>query len=232
MAFQRMTALETYLKSCAHLANFGEIPEQQAVQMVKEMEQLPKLEFEEGAPLLAMVQQNSLWTPALKETISHAIHHQVRQTMSSKGLVSNRQPLQQFTWCPLYLTKADWDIMLDKRQAVAQKCNVLCERLWKLGMRAPNEDTYAMITVLMLLTETQRFADAVQLRSSYIAVKGLVKGFLKPRLKDDNGKSWYRDLPPCPDALDDQRRLAAFGDSEKLAALPECYTMEFLQQCA
>ena len=232
MAFDRMKALETYLHSCAHLDNFNEILEQQAVHLVKEINQMQKLEFEEGAPLLAMVQQNKMWTKALKETISQALHGKVQETMGSKGLVSNRQQLQQFIWFPLYLTKGDWDAVLKPSLPVAQKCTLVMERLWKLGLRAPNEDTQAMITVIMLLTESHRFSDSVELRSSYLAVRGLVKTFLKNHKEDGASPAkTYRDLPPCPDALDSGRRDAAFTCGETPASLPQGYTMEFLQQC-
>ena len=57
MALDRLKALETYLESCSNLSTFPEILEQQCVQLTKELQNLTTLDFEEGAPLLAMVQQ-------------------------------------------------------------------------------------------------------------------------------------------------------------------------------
>ena len=229
MAFDRMRALETYLQSCSGLANFNEILEQQCVQLAKEIQNLTKLDFDEGAPLLAMVQQNQLWSKPHKETISQAIHRKVQESMGGKGVVRDRVQHQQFTWFPQYLTKSDWEIVMTTTIPAAQKCSVVMDRLWKLDLRSPNEDTYAMITVVLLLTETQRFMDAVQLRSSYLSVKGLVKSFLKGRIGNLQPTWTHKDLPPVVAALEQERVATAYAEGDGPASLPEGITMEYLQ---
>ena len=187
------------------------------------------MDFDEGAPLLAMVQQNQLWTKPQKETISQAIHKKVQESMGNRGMVKERVQHQQFTWFPQFFTKSDWDLIMTAAIPAAQKCSVLMERLWKLDLRSPNEDTYAMITVVLLLTETERFLDAVQLRSSYLSVKGLVKGFLKNRLRSGETAWTYKDLPAVVGALESDRVANAYAAGEKPGALPEGFTMEYLQ---
>ena len=207
MAFDRLKALETYLESCCNLETFPEILEQQCVQLTKELQNLTALDFEEGAPLLAMVQQNRRWSKAQKETISQAIHKKVQESMVKKGVVKDRVQHQSFTWFPQFLCKSDWDLLMNATIPTAQKVSVVMDRLWKLDLRAPNEDTQAMITVCLLLTETQRFSDPVQLRSSYLSVKGLVKSYLKNRLNSVAPTWTHKELPPVVGALE-QERLA------------------------
>ena len=228
MAFDRMKALETYLESCSTLETFAEILEQQCVQLTKELQNLTSLDFEEGAPLLAMVQQNRLWTKPQKETMSQAIHKKVQESMVSKGVVKERVQHQSFIWFPQFLCKSDWDLLMTATIPTAQKSSVVMDRLWKLDLRAPNEDTFAMITVTLLLNETERFSDPVQLRSSYLSVKGLVKAYLKNRLKNVQPTWTYKDLPPVVAALEQERVANTYAEGEKPASLPSGITMEYM----
>ena len=178
MAYARMKALENYLEQCKGLDNFTEILEKQCVQLVREIEGIAKLDLEEAAPLLALVQQNKLWTNELRSTIAKALQSKVSESLRRPVMV-NRTQLQDFTWFPMYLTMADWNQVMGETMALGQKCQLVMERLWKLGLQAPSEPTYAMLTTVLLLTDSARFSDSVQLRSSYLHVKGLAKGYLK-----------------------------------------------------
>ena len=229
MAFDRMKALETYLQSCKDLPNFTEILEQQALMLVKEIRNLGKLDLQEGAPLLALVQQNTLWTKDLKETIAKSIQHKVQESMQKQGTVTTRCQLQNFTYFPIYLTQEDWDCVLNPSKPVAVKIHTVLERLFRLGLKAPSEDTQAMLTVCMLLTDQSRLFDNLQLRSAYLAVKQLVKQFLKARKDSDSG-DFFPDLPACSKAIEDERRGNGYGDGEQPADLPSGITMEFLFQ--
>jgi transcription elongation factor GreA-like protein len=99
MAFERLKALDNYLAQCKELPNFSDILEQQSIQLVKEIREVPKLELEQAAPLLALVQQNSLWTASLKETICQAIHEKVQESLKGK-IVTNRANLQNYVFFP------------------------------------------------------------------------------------------------------------------------------------
>ena len=231
-AFDRMKALERYLDECRELSNFQDILQQQCKQVVKEIADMASLELVAAAPLLAMVRQNRLWTNDMKETISQALHHKVTQTLGAGKMISNRMPLQDYSWFPVYLMQKDWDTILqaDTIANVGMKCNVVCERLWKLGLRAPSEPTYSMITAVLLLREANRFSDGIQLRSSYLTVKQLVKNALKGRTDDNSGDEFYKVLPPMPMSLPDERYKKVFPEGDVPVPLPKGLTIEYLQQ--
>ena len=107
MALNRLQALELFLEKCAPLSNFKDILQQQCLQVVKELENLEKMEFGAGAPLLACVQQNTIWTAEQKELLCQAIHAKVKQSMFGKTLAA-RIPMQHLQRFPVYLMDADW----------------------------------------------------------------------------------------------------------------------------
>lgn len=107
MALNRLQALELFLEKCAPLSNFKDILQQQCLQVVKELENLEKMEFGAGAPLLACVQQNTIWTAEQKELLCQAIHAKVKQSMFGKTLAA-QIPMQHLQRFPVYLMDADW----------------------------------------------------------------------------------------------------------------------------
>ena len=163
-----------------------------------------------------------------RRPISQAIHKKVQESMVKKGVVKDRVQHQSFTWFPQFLCKSDWDLLMNATIPTAQKVSVVMDRLWKLDLRAPNEDTQAMITVCLLLTETQRFSDPVQLRSSYLSVKGLVKSYLKNRLNSVAPTWTHKELPPVVGALEEERLANAYAEGEKPGSLPDGITMEYM----
>ena len=234
-AFERMRALERYLDECQELSNFQEILQQQCEQVVREIDAMASLELEAAAPLLAMVRQNRLWSDDMKETISQSLHHKVTQSLGGARSISSRMPMQDYSWFPVYLTKKDWDTVLqaDTIANVGLKCNVLCDRLWKLGLRAPSEPTYAMITAVLLLREPQRFSDGIQLRSSYLTVKELVKNNFKSKTCEkktgENGDEFYKTLPPMPMSLPEERYKRVFPEGDVPIPLPQGLTIGYLR---
>eukprot|EP00438_Fugacium_kawagutii_P022427 Skav232854 [mRNA] locus=scaffold2451:5784:6392:+ [translate_table: standard] len=172
MAFDRMKSLENYLQSCSQLPDFQEILRTQAASLVKEIRQLNRLDFDEGAPLLAMVQQNQHWTQELKAGIVQAIQSKVSESV---GLRSDRVSFQDLKHFPCYLTAKDWEIIFNVEKALYVRVHCVVERLWRLGLMNPNEDTHAMVTVVMVLTDQNKLTDVFELRKSYLRVKNLVK---------------------------------------------------------
>ena len=232
-AFDRLKALENYLEQCKGLANFADIQLAQCEQLVKEIRSMEKLSLEQGAPLLCMVQQNPNWTNQQKETISQAINVKVQASLGKT--LSPRVALQDYTWFPVYLTDRDWASVLDDNVQVGHKVDVLMERLWNLGLRAPSEETMAMLTVVLLLREPQRFSDRLQLRSSYISVKDMVKSNLKKRRGvSENSEAEgdvMRVLPAMPSTLDREKLEKVYpGSGMPASKKPDGITADSLAQ--
>lgn len=227
MALARLQALEKYLEECRSLSNFSQIAREQCLQVVKEVQAMEKLDLSEGGPLLACVHQNKLWSDEEKEMISQAVHSKVKEHLIGKA-VHSRLPMQQFQNFPIYLTDSDWNAVLSESTNVQHKCDVVMTRLHALGLRAPSEDTLAMLTVVLLLRDSQRLSDGVQLRSSYLTVKQMVKTFLKGQkeVRRDENHDFVEKLPPDPAALPQLNSLYTAG--EKPGGLPHGVDMEHL----
>ena len=232
MALSRLQALELYLEKCKPLNNFKDILHEQCLQVVKELENLEKMDFGEGAPLLACVQQNTFWTADQKELLSQAIHAKVKQSMVGKTVVS-RIPMQQFQHFPMYLMDSDWSSILSDGINVQHKCDIVMERLYGLGLRAPSEDTLAMLTVVLLLRDSQRLSDGIQLRSAYLSVKQMVKNFFKGMKTSSDTTLVASDvvekLPSDPKALQEEKLHKAYPAGKGPAqCLPSGVEMEYL----
>ena len=232
MALQRLQALEVYLEKCKPLSNFQNILQEQCLQVVKELESLEKMEFAEGAPLLACVQQNTFWTAEQKELLSQAIHSKVKQSMVGKT-VAARIPMQQFQHFPVYLMESEWSSILKDTINVQHKCDIVMERLYHLGLRAPSEDTLAMLTVVLLLRDSQRLSDGIQLRSAYLSVKQMVKNYFKSKKTSSDTTlapvDLLEKLPSDPKALQEERLQQGYPAGKGPAqSLPSGVEMEYL----
>ena len=141
-------------------------------------------------------------------------------------------PLQDFCWSPVYLTEAEWKIVLDnKATSLPYRTNIVTERCFRLGLKAPSEETYAMCATVLLLPEQERFGAAVSLRSSYIIVKDLVKQCLKAKSEEEGNKFAFLKQLADPRGLEPERLDAAYGPGVRPPArLPEGITTELLQQ--
>ena len=232
MAFDRVKALGEYLAQCANLPNFDELLSQQCGVLAQQIRDAGSLEFAEGAALLALIQQEPHWKESHRHTLVGVVQSKVEEGRGSKPL-AGRTPLQDFCWFPVYLTEAEWKIVLDnKATSLPYRTNIVTERCFRLGLKAPSEETYAMCATVLLLPEQERFGDAVSLRSSYITVKDLVKQCLKAKSEEEGSKfEFLKQLPADPRGLEPERLDAAYGPGVRPPArLPEGITTELLQQ--
>ena len=149
-------------------------------------------------------------------------------------VLKERFPMQDYTLFPLYLTRNDWHVVLNQDYNVAQKCTAVMNRLFLLGVRCPSEPTYAMVTAVILLREPERFNDPLQLRSSYLTVKGICKTHLANKIKEIEGppSCIQKALPPIRTALPEALLNAAYGKlgEEPMDPLPDNITIEGLKQ--
>ena len=225
MAVERLKALDRYLEELKDSAEFPTILEQQCN---KELRTLEKLELTDATPLVSQIQQSQRWTSAHKETLLGTIHMKVQATTSQK-IYRSRMPMQDYSLFPLYLTSADWQVVQDKHANVVQRSTCLLNRLWALGMRTPSEPTIAMITVVLLLCEPERLNDGLQLRSSYITVKGMVKQFLEGQGSDQALPEVLVKLPPTVGALPDVFSKAAYAEGDQPGPMPAGISIEGLK---
>ena len=228
MAVERLKALDRYLEELKDSAEFPTILEQQCCQLNRELRTLEKLELTDATPLVSQIQQSQRWTSAHKETLLGTIHMKVQATTSQK-IYRSRMPMQDYSLFPLYLTSADWQVVQDKHANVVQRSTCLLNRLWALGMRTPSEPTIAMITVVLLLCEPERLNDGLQLRSSYITVKGMVKQFLEGQGSDQALPEVLVKLPPTVGALPDVFSKAAYAEGDQPGPMPAGISIEGLK---
>lgn len=233
MAYERLQALGKYLQECENLPNFSELLGQQCAQLSKQIREGPALDFNSGAALIALVQQEARWQETHKHSLCALIQAKVEEATAPKTLSGGRLPLQDFTFFPCYLSEADWKVVMDNKSSVlAHRANRLTERCHRLGLFAPSEDTYAMFTTVLLLPEQHRFTDGLSLRSSYLSVKTLVKQHLKNKEKEDADKTdFLRQLPAEPNCLDARKLEQAYDHGDKPAnKFPQGVTIELLHQ--
>eukprot|EP00438_Fugacium_kawagutii_P005014 Skav232029 [mRNA] locus=scaffold541:222660:229830:+ [translate_table: standard] len=233
MVFARLQALGAYFDQLQSSPEYERVLEGQCVEIVAELRSLKDLTLENATPLLALIQQNTHWSEDQKKTMVQTIHGKVEETLTGKGL-GGRPSMQDYTLFPLYLTRNDWYVILSREHNVALKCNTVMDRLYGLGARHPTEFTYAMATACVLLTEPERFSDPLQLRSSYITVKGLCKTHLNSKLKSGDAQRptvLLKALPPVRTALPEPLLRAAYETGEEaMHPLPHNITMEGLKQ--
>lgn len=236
MAFERLQALGKYLKECQSLENYEALREEQCSSLCHQIRDGPTLDFDGGATLLAMIQQENLWSDTQKQALGTCIQEKVQEGMKGHGL-TNRTQMQDYQYFPLYMTAQEWSYIQQQRVHETQKCNVMVERIVKLGCKAPSEDTQAMVTTLCLLGDHSRFNDGLMLRSAYINMKGIIKGSLKTALASQNENParaelpFIRTLPALPGSMDKRIMEQAYGTGECPApSLPEGVAMRDLIQ--
>ena len=229
MAFDRLRSLGEYLEASRGSSQFAEILDQQCEMMCKEIRSLEKLDVQEATVFLAVISQQTAWTPAHRDTMTSVVHQKVQDTLAATGgLARSRASSQNYTMIPLYLTSSDWGDLLSVRHSIVHKSRVVGERLRSLGLKHPNEATYGMATALVLLREQERFGDPLKLRSSYLHVKDQVKTFLKnhpPPPRD----VLLPELPACPAGLPDDLR-AGYPEGQGPASIPQGVTLQHLQE--
>ena len=176
-----------------------------------------------------MIQRSQVWTQELKETLCNTINVKVENSLSGMRRLGTRQVLQDFHYFPYYLTTREWDMLLhDATINVAQKCNRVMDRLYRLGLRAPSENTMSMLTTVLLLQDSTRFQDYLQLRSSYLTIKDMVKNYLKNKV-EDNPNLIVKSLPPPPQVfMATMSDVVYYQNGEEPGLLPAGVTMENL----
>ena len=230
MAFDRLKALGHYFDQLRSNERYQSLVEEQCGLIANELRGLPSLDLQDATALLALIQQSQHWTEAHKRTLLDVIHGKVEASMGGRA-VQSRAPNQDYTYFPLYLTKSDWEQLVSTSVQFVSKLEAVASRLWSLGLRNPSEDTSAMLTGVLLLTEPHRMSDGLQLRSSYLSTKQLLKDWLKKRGAAENPPPvLMRSLPPTISALPQELRNDAYAGSEEPASLPPGITMERLKQ--
>ena len=230
MAFERLQALGPFLDQLKETDGFEKLKEDQCALLTRELRGIEKLEISEATPLLVLIEQGKHWSKEQKETLQGAIRQKVEETIALRSGRA-RFPMQNYTMFPIYLTARDWCVVLDASHNVAQKCDCIMSRLWSLGLRCPSEPTAAMLTATLLLHEPQRFSDGLQLRSSYISVKSLMKGFIKGKTQAQfNPPVVLKELPPSTTAIPKELYDATYDQEEKPGPLPPGVTLEKLKQ--
>lgn len=233
MAFDRIRALGKYLKECESLENFDELRTQQCNNLAQQIRDGPALDFDSGATLLALVQQEPLWKEDHKQSLGTVIQEKVQESTKRFGATSTRCQMQNFEQFPLYLTSREWRMAQQQGVHEIQKCNLMVERCMKLGCKCPSEDTMAMITTMCLLGDPARFNDGLMLRSAYMNMKNCIKAALKAgaNQNEDKGLPFVRTLPSLPGAMSPEIMRAAYDDGDGPAAtLPEGVRMHELMQ--
>ena len=147
------------------------------------------LDFDGGATLLAMIQQENLWTDIQKQALGTCIQEKVQEGMKGQGF-TNRTQMQDYQYFPLYLTTQEWSFIQQQRvhetQTVQSYGGEDCEVEMQGSIRGC---TQAMVTTLCLLGDHSRFNDGLMLRAAYINMKGIIKGSLKTAVASLNEKS-------------------------------------------
>ncbi len=232
MAFDRIRALGKYLKECESLENFDALRTEQCNSLCQQIRDGAALDFDSGATLLALMQQEPLWKEDHKQSLGTVIQEKVQESTKRFG-VTNRTQMQDYQHFPLYLTTREWRMVQQQGVHEVQKCNLMVERCIKLGCKCPSEDTMAMITTMCLLGDPARFNDGLMLRSAYMNMKNCIKTALKAvgNQNEDKGLPFVRVLPPLPGAMNPEIMRAAYDDGDGPApTLPEGVRMHELMQ--
>lgn len=98
-----------------------------------------------------------------------------------------------------------------------------------MGLRNPSEETFSMVTTLLLICDQTRFYDAIGLRSAYLSTKTQARAVLSALKKAEFQPplGLLQELPLDPKQLDSGRKMQSFGNQEP-ASLPENIKMDQL----
>ena len=143
-----------------------------------------------------------------------------------------RQSMQSWELFPLYLSEGLWEKIQDTRVSSVSVLEALTKHLVALGLRAPSENTQAMVLSLLNLREPEerRRTDSASLRTAYLNVKGHLQSMLQ-RSKaaasaPPNGVSLIS-LPADPMDTSVAFREVAFGRDE---IVPPALSIDTLQE--
>lgn len=167
----------------------------------------------------------------LSEEMKNALEKVVQEKVGFNQ--STRVILQHWKFFPEFLKDGHWVRLTNpglQSQALTVHLKLLMEHLYKLGLRAPNEETFAMITTLLLLTDQGRFSDGISLRSAYLSCKTQAGHWLNilKNQKTQPAHPMMQELPKSFADLDPERMKDVFGEGCHPAPLPQGLTMETL----
>lgn len=221
----RLHALGQYLRQCEGEASFPELRRDQFRILCQNFDQqLSSLELVDATTLVGHI-QGMPWLPEQRQQLIETIHSRIRAsaTACSRG---GRVILQNFTAFMHYLRSSDWERILDPSQqglVLTLHLREILRHLAKLTLKHPTEDTWASLTTLLLIHDQARYADPLQLRASYLAVKAQGKLVLNNLPKDEERIQRFPPLtvlPPDPHTLDRRLLDDVFGPGGFPAPVP------------
>ena len=223
MAVDRLKGVVRFLEQCRGAHDFETIQKKQYDVLLQELEQVREMNHEEAAEALSLLKTVDV-TADLRSCLEKIVQEKV-------GFVqSGRAVLQQWTYFPEFLKDSLWLRLTNpglQSQALTVHLKLLVEHLYKLGLRAPNEETFAMLTTVLLLTDQGRFTDMVGLRSAYLSTKSQARQWLDvlKKQKEQPHCSRLQDLPKAPSDLYPERLRRVFGEGALPASLVNMETL-------
>ena len=226
MAVDRLKGVVKFLQQCRGAEDFESIQKKQYDVLLQELEQVRQMNHDEAAEALSLLKDID-FTADMRSCLGKIVQEKV-------GFVqSGRVVLQQWKFFPEFLKDSLWLRLMNpglQSQALTVQLKLLVEHLYKLGLRAPNEETFAMLTTVLLLTDQGRFSDMVSLRSAYLSTKSQARQWLDvmKKQKEQPHCSRLQDLPKNPQELEPERLREVFGEGGLPASLPTGVDMETL----
>ena len=223
----RLEALAVYLKQCENESNFNDLRKQQFDLLLSSLEtQLVALDFSDGSDYVATL-RSMPWSEEQRSSLVKVVQDKVLSGQQQVP-VTNRQFGQDFTSLLHYLRAEDWSRLMDptlKSQSLSLHLTELMTHLSKLTLRSPTEETWGVLTALLLLHEESRFDDPIQLRSSFLSTKTQGRSVLNRLKKEELLGPMVRVLPADPNVLDKGLFHKVFGDKGP-APVPEKINMQ------
>lgn len=203
MAVDRLKGVVNFLQQCRGADDFDAIQKRQYDILLQDLEQVRQMNHDEAAEALSLLKDID-FTADMRSGLEKIVQEKV-------GFVqSGRVILQQWKYFPEFLKDSLWLRLTNpgyQSQALTVHLKLLVEHLYKLGLRAPNEETFAMLTTVLLLTDQGRFTDMVSLRSAYLSAKSQARQWLDvmKKQKEQPRCCKLQDLPKTPSDLDPER---------------------------
>ena len=210
----RLEALAVYLKQCENEGNFDELRKQQFEVLLNSCEtQLSAVSFADGAEYVAILKSMS-WSEEQRTSLVKVVQDKVLAGQQQHA-VAGRQFGQDFTSLLHYLRAEDWKRLMDptlQSQSLSVHLTEIVTHLSKLTLRSASEETWGVLTALLLLHDEARFDDPIQLRSSFLSTKTQGKAVLNRLKKEELLAPMIRVLPADPNVLDRELFHKVFGD--------------------
>lgn len=113
-------------------------------------------------------------------------------------------------------------------QSLSLHLTELVTHLSKLTLRSASEETWGVLTALLLLHGEARFDDPIQLRSSFLSTKTQGKAVLNRLKRVELLAPMIRVLPADPNLLDRELFHKVFGDHGPAPVPPQINMQTFL----